>query len=167
MKNPILDKIKNAFSGGASKLVDSANNLIDNLTLSKEEKEQFKIDFLKATNEHLQIMEQEATKQMDIQQKENESARNRETQIVTSDKAPLLNKIISPLLALLILGSTFLFWYIMMFKDIDKEKEILVSGVIGSLTTLSMGVVSYYFGSSIGSHNKQLQLNKQQDANIK
>jgi hypothetical protein len=164
---PILDKIKNVFSGGASKLVDSANNLIDNLTISKEEKEQFKLDFLKATNEHLQIMEQEATKQMDIQQKENESARNRETQIVTSDKAPLLNKIISPLLALLILGSTFLFWYIMMFKDIDKEKEILVSGVIGSLTTLSMGVVSYYFGSSIGSHNKQLQLNKQQDANIK
>jgi hypothetical protein len=163
--NPILNKIKNVFSGGASKLVDSANNLIDNLTLSKEEKEQFKIDFLKATNEHLQIMEQEATKQMDIQQKENESARNRETQIVTSDKAPLLNKIISPLLALLILGSTFLFWYIMMFKDIDKDKEILVSGVIGSLTTLSMGVVSYYFGSSIGSHNKQVQLNKQQDAN--
>jgi polyhydroxyalkanoate synthesis regulator phasin len=157
---PILDKLKNVFTGGASKLVDSASNLIDNLTLSKEEKEQFKIDFIKATNEHLQVMEQEATKQMEIQQKENDSARQREVQVATSDKAPVLNKILSPLLALLILGSTFLFWYFILFKDLNKEKEMLVSGIVGSLTTLSMGVVSYYFGSSIGSHQKQERLDK-------
>lgn len=164
---PIGNVIKNIFSGGASKLVETVSNVVDEFTISKEEKEAIKIKLIEETNKHIQLMEQEATKQMDIQAKENESARNRETQIATSDKAPLLNKIISPLLALLILGSTFLFWYIMMFKDIDKEKEILVSGVIGSLTTLSMGVVSYYFGSSIGSHNKQIQLNKHADLNSK
>jgi fluoride ion exporter CrcB/FEX len=97
---------------------------------------------------------------MEIQQKENDSARQREVQIATSDKAPVLNKIISPLLALLILGSTFLFWYFILFKDLNKEKEMLVSGIVGSLTTLSMGVVSYYFGSSIGSHQKQERLDK-------
>jgi hypothetical protein len=105
-------------------------------------------------------MEVEATKQMEIQAKENDSARNREIQIATSDKAPLLNKIITPLLSLLVLGSTFIFWYIIIFKDIDPQKEILISGIIGSLTTISMGVIGYYFGSSIGSHNKQIQLDK-------
>jgi fluoride ion exporter CrcB/FEX len=72
----------------------------------------------------------------------------------------LLNKIIPPVLALLILGSTFLMWYIIIFKDLDKSKEVLVSGIIGSLTTLSMGVVGYYFGSSIGSKEKSSQIDK-------
>ena len=157
---PIIDTIKNLFTGGASKLVDSANGLIDTLTLSKEEKEQFKVDFLKLSNEHIQIMEQEATKQMDIEFREMESARKREVDIATSENAPMLNKIITPLLALLVLGSTFLFWYIIIFKELDPKKEILISGIIGSLTTISMGVIGYYFGSSIGSHNKQIQMDK-------
>jgi hypothetical protein len=66
----------------------------------------------------------------------------------------------TPILAMLILGSTFIFWYIIIFKDIEKEKEVLISGIIGSLTTVSMGVVGYYFGSSIGSANKQSQIDK-------
>jgi hypothetical protein len=158
--NPILDKLKNVFTGGASKLVETITNTVDEFTLSKEEKEAIKIKLIEVTNSHLQVMEQEATKQMDIQQKENESARQREIQIATSAEAPTLNKIISPLLALLILGSTFLFWYFILFKDLSKEKEMLVSGIVGSLTTLSMGVVSYYFGSSIGSAQKQTQIDK-------
>ena len=158
--NPIFDKIKSIVLGGTGKFVESADKLIDNLTLSKEEKEQFRLDFLKAQNEHDNIVLQELTKQMEIQAKENDSARNREIQIATSDKAPLLNKIITPLLSLLVLGSTFIFWYIIIFKDIDPQKEILISGIIGSLTTISMGVIGYYFGSSIGSHNKQIQLDK-------
>jgi hypothetical protein len=115
---------------------------------------------LDATNKHIQVMEQEFTKQFEIQMKEMDSARKREIDIATSDKAPLLNKIITPILAMLILGSTFIFWYIIIFKDIEKEKEVLISGIIGSLTTVSMGVVGYYFGSSIGSANKQSQIDK-------
>jgi hypothetical protein len=105
-------------------------------------------------------MEVELTKQMDIEQKEMDSARKREIDIAISDKAPLLNKIITPILALLVLGSTFIFWYIIIFKDLEPHKEVLVSGIIGSLTTISMGVIGYYFGSSIGSKDKQTLLDK-------
>jgi hypothetical protein len=163
---PLPNFITKIFSGGASTIVDSVSGAIDKLTLSKEEKEQFKIELLKANNEHLEKMATIAQAELDSMVKEMESARNREIQIAVSDKAPLINKIISPVLALLILGSTFLFWYIIIFKDINKDKEILISGVVGSLTTISMGVVGYYFGSSIGSHNKQVQLNKLSNASI-
>lgn len=87
-------------------------------------------------------------------------ARNREIAIATSEHSPLLNKIITPLLAILILGSCFLLWYMVLFKDISPQKETIMAGIIGSLTTLSMGVVGYYFGSSQGSRDKSETLKK-------
>lgn len=88
------------------------------------------------------------------------NARNREIAISTSEHAPLINKIIQPVLALLILGSCFLFWYFMLYADIPKEKEVMIAGITGSLTTLAMGVVGYYFGSSTGSKAKSDQMEK-------
>lgn len=157
---PLPKVLTGLFSGGASKIVDSVKGVISEFHLSPEDKLKAEQAILDATNKHIQVMEQEFTKQFEIQMKEMDSARKREIDIATSDKAPLLNKIITPILAMLILGSTFIFWYIIIFKDIEKEKEVLISGIIGSLTTVSMGVVGYYFGSSIGSANKQSQIDK-------
>ena len=157
---PLPQILTGLFSGGASKIVDSVKGVISEFHLSPEDKLKAEQAILEVTNKHIEVMEQEFTKQFEIQMKEMDSARKREIDIATSDKAPLLNKIITPILAMLILGSTFIFWYIIIFKDISKEKEVLISGIIGSLTTVSMGVVGYYFGSSIGSANKQSQIDK-------
>lgn len=157
---PLPKFITNILAGGGSKLIETISNTVDEFTLSKEEKEAIKLKLIEEANKHTQLMEIELTKQMDIEQKEMDSARKREIDIATSDKAPLLNKIITPILALLVLGSTFIFWYIIIFKDLDPHKEVLISGIIGSLTTISMGVIGYYFGSSIGSKDKQTLLDK-------
>lgn len=157
---PLPKFITNILAGGGSKLIETISNTVDEFTLSKEEKEAIKLKLIEEANKHTQLMEIELTKQMDIEQKEMDSSRNREIDIATSDKAPLLNKIITPILALLVLGSTFIFWYIIIFKDLEPHKEVLVSGIIGSLTTISMGVIGYYFGSSIGSKDKQTLLDK-------
>ena len=157
---PLPKFITNILAGGGSKLIETISNTVDEFTLSKEEKEAIKLKLIEEANKHTQLMEVELTKQMDIEQKEMDSARKREIDIATSDKAPLLNKIITPILALLVLGSTFIFWYVIIFKDLEPHKEVLVSGIIGSLTTISMGVIGYYFGSSIGSKDKQTLLDK-------
>lgn len=157
---PLPSFITNLFTSGGSKLIETISNTVDEFTLSNEEKEAIKIKLIEATNTHIHSMEQEATKQMAIEQLEMDSARKREIDIANSAQAPLLNKIITPVLALLVLGSTFIFWYIIIFKDLNPQKEILISGIIGSLTTISMGVIGYYFGSSIGSKDKQTQLDK-------
>jgi hypothetical protein len=102
-------------------------------------------------------MEVEVTKQMDIQAKENESARKREIEIATNDKAPLLNKIITPILALIIVCSTLIIWALILFRHYEPKSS--ESMIIGALTTLSAGVISYYFGSSLSSHNKDKKIN--------
>jgi hypothetical protein len=148
------------FSSGASKLVESVTNGLDNLITNKEELAAAKLAIDKEVNRHMEAIEANTSKELELQLKDVADARNREIQIVTSDKAPLINKIIQPILAILILGSCFIFWYLMLYVDIPKDKEVQIAGVTGALTTLSMGVVSFFFGSSSSSAAKQKQLDK-------
>jgi hypothetical protein len=147
------------FSGGAGDLVDKVAGAVDRFVQTKEEKAEAQIELQKVINSHLQVMEQEVTKQMEIQQKEMDSARNREIQIAVADKAPLLNKIVTPILALSVIALTFALFYILMFKQVGAEKDIIIY-VLGVLSAVCTQVVSYYFGSSQGSAQKQSQIDK-------
>lgn len=81
-------------------------------------------------------------------------ARAREVSVVTSDSAPLINKIIGPCLAIIVISLTFILFYMVMFKKITSvEKDILIY-VLGALTSYVGMVLSYYFGSSSGSKSK-------------
>jgi len=151
-----LNKI---FSGGAGQVVESVANVVDKFVQTKEEKDAANLELQKVLNSHLEVMEQEATKQLEVYQKEMDSARNREIQIAVSDKAPLLNKIITPILALSVIALTFVLFYILMFKPVGAEKDIIIY-VLGVLSAVCTQVVSYYFGSSQGSAQKQSQIDK-------
>lgn len=161
----LLDGIAGAVKGVFGN--DGISGLIDNITTSKEEKLAAQAKLLELQNAFETKVQEIALEREKLRIQENEAilkdmadARNREIQIATSEKAPLINKIIQPLLAILLLGSCFIFWYIIIFKDIPKEKEMIIAGIVGSLTTISMGVVGYYFGSSTGSKAKAEQLDK-------
>lgn len=151
-----LNKI---FSGGAGQVVESVANVVDKFVQTKEEKDAANLELQKVINSHLEVMEQEATKQLEVQQKEMDSARNREIQIAVSDKAPLLNKIITPILALAVVTLTFILFYILMFREVGNEKDIIIY-VLGVLSAVCTQVVSYFFGSSQGSAQKQTQIDK-------
>ncbi len=155
---PIGNILSSLFSKGASTLVDSVTKGLDGLITNKEELAVAKLEIEKEINRHLEAVKADATKELELELKDVADARNREIQIATSEHAPYLNKIIQPVLALLILGSCFLMWYIIMFRELQEEKETLIAGIVGSLTTLSMGVVSYFFGSSTGSKAKADQI---------
>jgi hypothetical protein len=85
-----------------------------------------------------------------------DSARDRESSIATSKDAPILNKIVTPVLALTVIGLTFILFAIVMFDKSPVEpsrKDILVY-VLGALTAIATQVTAYYFGSSSGSKDK-------------
>lgn len=88
------------------------------------------------------------------------SARNREVQIVTSKDAPLLNKIVTPLLALILLLITFTLFGVVMFQEapVDSSRKDILIYILGVLSAISTQIVSYYFGSSQGSKDKSDQL---------
>ena len=92
----------------------------------------------------------------DLYLKDTDSARDREVAIATSDKAPLLNKIVTPVLALSILLLTFVLFGVVMFDNSPVEatrKDILIY-VLGVLSAIASQIVSYYFGSSQSSKDK-------------
>ena len=98
--------------------------------------------------------------ELELYLKDTDSARDREVQIATSDKAPLLNKIITPILALSILILTFILFGVVMFDNnpVDSTRKDILIYILGVLSAISTQIVSYYFGSSQGSKDKADQL---------
>lgn len=98
--------------------------------------------------------------ELELRLKDVDSARDRETAIATSKDAPLLNKIVTPVLALGVITLTFTLFGIVMFDNSPVEasrKDILIY-VLGVLSAIATQIVSYYFGSSQGSKDKADQL---------
>lgn len=82
-----------------------------------------------------------------------ESARKRETDIATSDKAPLLSKIVTPSLAISTVVLTFLMFGLMIYMadgDLKPAQERIIIFICGAMVPLCGQVYSYYFGSSRG-----------------
>jgi hypothetical protein len=98
--------------------------------------------------------------ELELRLKDTDSARDREVQISTSDKTPLLNKIVTPVLALSILLLTFILFGIVMFDNnpVESSRKDILIYILGVLSAISTQIVSYYFGSSQGSKDKSDQL---------
>jgi hypothetical protein len=96
--------------------------------------------------------------QLDFQAKEMDSARQREMQIATSEFAPTLNKIVTPLLALGTVALTFMLYAVIIFTDVDEQSKDILIYVLGALTSAVTMVLGYYFGSSAGSKEKDQKI---------
>jgi hypothetical protein len=96
--------------------------------------------------------------QLESHVKEMQSARDREIQIATSEFAPMLNKIVTPILALGTVALTFILYAIIIFTDVDEQSKDILIYVLGALTSAVTMVLGYYFGSSAGSKEKSAQI---------
>jgi hypothetical protein len=98
--------------------------------------------------------------ELEVRLKDVDSARDREVAIATSDKVPLINKIVTPVLALSILILTFTLFGVVMFDNnpVDSSRKDILIYILGVLSAISTQIVSYYFGSSQGSKDKAEQL---------
>lgn len=89
---------------------------------------------------------------------ERDSARKRETDIVTSANAPLLNKLVTPVLAIGIVAVwAYTQYNLTSGAVIDQNMRELVARVLGTLDAALMMVLSYYFGAS---HDHKKDVNK-------
>ena len=90
----------------------------------------------------------------EIDAKDRDSARNREIEIATSDKAPYINKVVTPYLALGVVGLSFILFTILIFVDVKTEAKDILIYILGVLSAAVTQILSYYFGSSQGSKDK-------------
>ena len=77
-----------------------------------------------------------------------DSARNRELQIATSASAPILNKSVTPILALIIVLAWGFIQYHLLTNVVATEMREIVIRVLGTLDGALVMVLSYYFGAS-------------------
>jgi DNA-binding IclR family transcriptional regulator len=96
--------------------------------------------------------------ELEVMTKEMDSARKREIEIATSEFAPMLNKIVTPILALGTVALTFILYAIIIFTDVDEQSKDILIYVLGALTSAVTMVLGYYFGSSAGSKEKSAQI---------
>ena len=152
--------ITDLFSGGAGSIVDSVGKVLDNVITTKEEKMQlenelrkseiqFQIDFKKLTNEEQKMFLDDIS-----------SARQRETQIQTSENATKLGKNVASFLALGTVALTLILFASLIFipsSDLGEKKDIILY-ILGVLSATLTQIYSYYFGSSAGSAAKSQTL---------
>jgi hypothetical protein len=143
---PIISKIFGALKSGD--VVKTVLEGADNLFTSKEEKLKLELELTEKMNAHILEVEKLANQQTEAFLADMKDARNREIAIVTSEKAPWLNKAITPILGLIIVISTLVIWALILFRNYEPKTNEAMN--IGSLTTLAAHVIGYYFGSSEG-----------------
>ena len=86
------------------------------------------------------------------------NARDREARVVESANAPLINKIVTPALALGVTGLSFILFAVLIFVEVKPEAKDILIYILGVLSAAVTQILSYYFGSSIGSKDKDDQL---------
>lgn len=150
----------NMFPIGA--ILDIGGKLIDRFFPDPEQKAKAQMELMKMQQEGELAKMANDTELAKIYAADLDSARKRESEIVTSDKAPLINKIITPVLASAVLLMTFGLFSIVLFDngDIDPSRKDILIYVLGVLSAIATQIVSYYFGSSQGSASKNSAIDK-------
>lgn len=154
-----LNLVANAVMAKGKKVVEEKLGVELKPDMSPEEIIALKTAEMEHEEELLKLKLEEnklGLQELEMRLKDTDSARDREVQIATSDKAPLLNKIVTPVLALGLLTLTFILFGIVMFDNSPVEasrKDILIY-ILGVLSAISTQIVSYYFGSSQSSKDK-------------
>ncbi len=135
--------LSDMVGGSAGQIIESVGEVADKFITTDKEREELEI-----SKSRLKLEEFQA------EVADRGSARERETRINESPDASWLSKNISSLLAIGCLVLTFFMFYkVFGMKTNDENKDIVVY-ILGVLSAISTQIISYYFGSSMGSKNK-------------
>jgi hypothetical protein len=143
-------------------ILDIGSKLIDRFLPDPEQRAKAQYELLKMEKEGELAKMANDTELAKIYAADVDSARKREAEIVTSDVAPLINKIITPVLAASVLLMTFILFGLVLFDDgnIDSTRKDILIYVLGVLSAIATQIISYYFGSSQGSAAKNNAIDK-------
>lgn len=148
---------KNA-AGVASKVLEVAQQVTGSATPDEAVKAlaanpELALQFKKAVLDQEVELKRISLEEVKVFLADADSARKREAEIVTSDKAPMLNKLVTPILALGTVALTFLMFGLMIYMadgDLKPAQERIIIFIAGAMVPLCVQVYSYYFGSSKG-----------------
>ena len=95
---------------------------------------------------------------LESEMQDKQSACEREMKIANSEFAPMLNKIVTPILALGTVILAFGLFLVIIFVEVDPQSKDILIYVLGTLSSAVTMVLGYYFGSSLSSKDKTKEL---------
>lgn len=96
-------------------------------------------------------------KKMEIEAKDRDSARTRESEMAKADVHPI-TKNINSILALGVIALSFVLFTVLIFIEVKPAAKDILIYILGVLSAAVTQILSYYFGSSAGSKEKSKQL---------
>ena len=96
-------------------------------------------------------------KKMEIEMKDRDSARGRESAMAAADVHPI-TKNINSILSLGVITLSFILFASLIFIDVKPAAKDILIYILGVLSAAVTQILSYYFGSSAGSKEKSKQL---------
>ena len=136
-----------------SAAIDFGSKIVDRIWPDSTEKQKLESQTIIAQLAHSETI---FTKEVE----DRSSARQREASIAIAEAAPVINKIITPLLAIGCLFLSFVLFYIVAFDTsvlTNANKDVIIY-ILGVLSAIDTQIISYYFGSSTGSVQKTTTL---------
>jgi hypothetical protein len=149
--------IADLFSGGAGNLVNSVGNVLDKVITTKGEKMQLDNEIRKAEMQFQTDMAKLSVEEKEHVYMDIASARNTSVTIQTSPNASKLSKNTSSMLAMGATVLTFGLFYILLFQQhmlIKNDTKDVVVYILGVLSAILTQIFSFFFGSSLGSVEK-------------
>lgn len=110
-----------------------------------------------ASPEQLAKLQEIDIKKLELENADRDSARKAHQAIATSPDAHILEKLTMPILALGTVSLAFLLIGILLFINIPDSQENIIIFALGFITSAATQVLSFYFGSSQGSKEKDLK----------
>ena len=136
-----------------SAAIDFGSKIVDRIWPDATEKQKAEANLVIAELAHSETL---FTKEVE----DRVSARQREAEVASSEFAPTINKIITPILAIGTLLLSFILFYIVAFDTsvfTNANKDIIIY-ILGVLSAIDTQIIGYYFGSSSGSVQKTATL---------
>lgn len=160
MMDTLVGLLKTAAPMAATALTGPAGGMAVKMIAQKLGVE----DSVEAVTKHLQANPDDAfklkeldLKELELHNADRDSARKREMEIAKSD-AHFITKNITALLAIGTLSGAMMMTALVFFVDFPDSQENIIIFVLGFLSSAATQVLSYYFGSSQGSKDKDQQM---------
>lgn len=143
-----IDKI---LGGGIAKAVEGVGNVVDKFITTSDEKIAAKLAIEQELNKHKEAMQKQADEVEVAYLKDRDSARSRETEFVkATGHADYFQYFVGGVIMLNFVAVTV---YLLKYELPEKNSHVIVN-LVGILEGAVIAVISFYFGSSRGSREK-------------
>jgi len=131
-------------------VLEGVKDIVDEfVTTDKERFEQMlKKEELRLKQEQLSLEREKAYLQ------DTQSAREAYKSVSISQAAPFINKVFPSILALITVLATFLLFFYFAQGTFEGPRKDIVIYILGVLSTITTQIFAFYYGSSIGSKDK-------------